>query len=384
MKFLSLKLLAFCMVLPPVLLILTVEAMQRLYVEPYLAPVFAEEIQNIIIGDERPLMSGSISLKEAVSRHINIYLDHLLFRQLGGQVSVSVITREGTILYPPIFDVEADHMIAPDPVQTASRNLELMNEGLVVRVDPRLGYLTPLAILILAFFFAISFLVIYFHFRKGLRRARQEEAEKNREIERLVDLEHHHSDRLSTLRQDHASLNRDIEKMKQSLEKERVQASRNEDEMVEEIIQLENRIRENLERQDVQQNEILDLKEKIAQLEKRKGGSSKREWNLIQKRFRTLYKHLIIHERSVDGFVTLEDDMKIKVEEVIHQLNQDAALVTIKRKVFGKKGRETVLEVVFGYKGRLYFRKMKDGRIEILSIGTKNTQNKDLDFLSRL
>jgi hypothetical protein len=76
--------------------------------------------------------------------------------------------------------------------------------------------------------------------------------------------------------------------------------------------------------------------------------------------------------------------MRIKGEEVIHQLNEDPSLVTIKRKVFGKKGRQTVLEVVYGYKGRLYFRKTGEGRIEVLAVGTKNSQQKDLEFLNNL
>jgi hypothetical protein len=76
--------------------------------------------------------------------------------------------------------------------------------------------------------------------------------------------------------------------------------------------------------------------------------------------------------------------MKIKAEEVIHQLNHDPQMVTIKRKVFGKKNRETVLEVLFAYKGRLYFRNTHQNRIEVLSIGTKHTQSKDLTFLDKL
>ena len=74
----------------------------------------------------------------------------------------------------------------------------------------------------------------------------------------------------------------------------------------------------------------------------------------------------------------------MKAEEVIHQLNEDPGLVRIKRKVFGHKGHETVLEVLFGYKGRLYFRNDKDKGIEVLAIGTKNTQARELEFLARL
>ena len=104
----------------------------------------------------------------------------------------------------------------------------------------------------------------------------------------------------------------------------------------------------------------------------------------IKKRFNTLYKSLLINERAVYGFVELNDEMKIKAEEVIHQLNDDPSVVTIKRKVFGGKGQKTVFEVVFAYKGRLYFRNLKNRRVEVLAVGTKNTQAKELEFLAGL
>ena len=80
----------------------------------------------------------------------------------------------------------------------------------------------------------------------------------------------------------------------------------------------------------------------------------------------------------------LTEALKIKAEEVIHQLNDDPKVVQIKRKVFGKKNRETVFEVIFAYKGRLYYRNIAGNRLEILVIGTKLSQNKDLSFLEKL
>ena len=59
--------------------------------------------------------------------------------------------------------------------------------------------------------------------------------------------------------------------------------------------------------------------------------------------------------------------------------------VTIKRKVFsGKKHRTTCFEVLFAYNGRLYFKKNENNSIEVLVIGTKNTQTKDMDFIHKL
>ncbi|RLC29604.1 MAG: hypothetical protein DRH32_07085, partial [Deltaproteobacteria bacterium] len=70
-------------------------------------------------------------------------------------------------------------------------------------------------------------------------------------------------------------------------------------------------------------------------------------------------------------------------EEVIKQLDSGGR-VDIKRKVELKKSSEKVFEAIFAYSGRLYYRNLSDGRIEILVIGTKNSQVKDLSFLETL
>ena len=76
--------------------------------------------------------------------------------------------------------------------------------------------------------------------------------------------------------------------------------------------------------------------------------------------------------------------MQIKAEEVIHQLDAQADDVPVKRKLFRGKGKETVFEIVFAHKGRLYFRRTKTRKVDILAIGTKNTQEKDLLYLDRI
>jgi len=94
----------------------------------------------------------------------------------------------------------------------------------------------------------------------------------------------------------------------------------------------------------------------------------------------------VVAERAVDGFVDLGDDIKIKAEEVIHQLNENPDQVIIKRKVFIGKRRDgkSIMEVIFGYKGRLYFRKNQAGVVEVLAVGDKNTQSRELAYLSKL
>ena len=56
----------------------------------------------------------------------------------------------------------------------------------------------------------------------------------------------------------------------------------------------------------------------------------------------------------------------------------------MKRKVFNGKNGEPVLETIFGHKGRLYFRNGNGNTIEILAIGTKNSQCKDMEYLRNL
>jgi hypothetical protein len=55
--------------------------------------------------------------------------------------------------------------------------------------------------------------------------------------------------------------------------------------------------------------------------------------------------------------------------------------VTVKRKVFSKKGKLNIFEAIFSYSGRIYFRKKDSNKMEIVAIGTKNTQEQDIAFM---
>jgi len=132
--------------------------------------------------------------------------------------------------------------------------------------------------------------------------------------------------------------------------------------------------------------EIEELKSKIQIYERRKTPKLRRnEFDFILKRFSALYKTIEMNRKALTGFLTLDEDHQIKVEEIIHMLDRDPDKVIIKRKVFsGKKNRTTCFEVLFAYNGRLYFTKNEKNMIEILVIGTKNTQTKDMEFVHNL
>lgn len=382
MKFLSLKILILCILLPPILYIVSLQS-----IESHLNKRYAKEIGDIYTGDTRPLFDGSVRLKDAINNNIDRYLQSKAILSLGIKAKVTVATKQNTILYPAVFNDEEGDIPPSAPIQVAADNYNLMNEGLVVNVDLILEHNTLLSNVILAFYICMSVLVLFLYYRTGIKKARQEYTEKETEIARLLEFEKNHTSKLKDLIKVKQKLIAEIIKIKRKLVHEKIRASKNEDDLIKEIVALEENINENIALQNEKQEEINALKEKIKLFEKERQKENKQKtnsFNRVRKRFKTLYKNISVNKRALDGFFDLTDDMKIKVEEIIHKLNEDPSFVLVKRKVFGKKGRATVQEVIFAYKGRLYFRKTKDGKIEILTIGTKNTQIKDLEFLDNL
>ena len=384
MKYISFKILILCIILPPILYIVSIR-----HIESHLQGRYASKIEAIYTGDTRSLLDGSIRLKDAVNENIERYLKSRVLIAWGVKAAVLVATKHGTILYPATFEEGGGEgfLLPPDPMQVAYDNYNLMNEGLVVNVDIKLEHNTLLSNAILAFYILVSVLALYFYYKAGLKKAGQEDQEKSMEIGRLMELEKGYTDRLKDLGEEREKLSFEFNLIKKNLQDEKKKASRNEDEMIEDVVALEQKLEKNLALQNEQQDEIAALEEKIRRYEKAKQKDVKQKtktFDAILKRFNTLYKNIYINERAISGFVDLTDDMKIKSEEIIHQLDQAPDLVPIKRKVFGKKGRETVFEVIFAYRGRLYYRKTKDAKIEVLVIGTKNTQAKDLEFLNNI
>ena len=382
MKHISFKIIILCIFLPPVLYIFSVQS-----IESYLQKRYTKEIEKIYIGDTRPLFKGSIRLKDAVNSNIDRHLRNKKLKFWGVIPQVMVATRQGAILYPEEFGEEKDAPLVANELNIASENYSLLNEGLLLTVDTKLGYHTPISIGLLAFYSLLFVSGLYLYYRSGVKKAEREEMEKARELERLTRTEKEYIERLKNLGEEKQTLSAELEQIREKFLDEKEKASRAEDEILEEMLALEEKIKENIAVQKKKQEEIDSLKEKIESYEKagRKDGRQKpRALDTLHKRFKALYKNITISERAVSGFTGLTEELKIKSEEIIHQLNENPSLVPVKRKVFGKKNQATVLEVLFAYNGRLYFRRTHDNRVEVLAIGTKNTQVKDLEFLGKV
>ncbi len=382
MKYLSFKIFILCILLPPILYIFSIQSM-----ESHLKRRYAKKIADLYTGDTRPLFDGSARLKDAINNNINRYLQSKAILSWGVKANVTVTTKKNTILYPTVFNDDENSILPHDPMQVAADNYNLMHEGLVVNVDLILEHNTLISNAILAFYICVSILILYFYYRGGVKKTSEEDTEKETKIARLLESEKNRIGKLKNLIKVKQKLISEIIKIKRKLVNERIRASKNEDDLIKEIVALEENIDENIALQKEKQEEINALKEKIKLFEKEMRKENKQttnSYNTVRKRFKTLYKNISVNKRAINGFLDLTDDMKIKGEEIIHKLNDNQGLVLVKRKVFGKKGRATVQEVIFAYKGRLYFHKKKDSQIEILAIGTKNTQVKDLEFLDNI
>lgn len=385
MKSLSFKIVLLALLLPPLGYLAVTTAVQRFYLDGPLAKSLAVDIHAVSVRNIDDLLAGRAELRDSVNRNIGEYLARRRFlRFIGIQVQVTVFTRDGALIYPQITEIQNEGT-APGTTGTsmemARGNLNILDQGLVVKARLRLATASLFSLLVLLVLLGISVGIVALHFRRVGHTERLLTAKLNR----LLKKELRRTSELEKLTQDRSLLQADLDGLRENLQLQRDQASRNEDGMVTEIENLEKRLAENQALQESQQSEISALNEKIEELEKtrRKEPGSRKE-PLLHKRLKAVYKNLLFSDRAVDGFSDLDEELRIKCEELIHQLNDDPGLVTIKRKVFGKKGRQTVLEVMFGYKGRLYFRKTKEGRIDILVIGTKNSQPRDLDYLNGL
>jgi hypothetical protein len=286
-----------------------------------------------------------------------------------------------------ILEPENASPLTSNPAQVAAENYALMSEGLVIKVQTKFKHFQMVPNLILGVYIIFSVLILYVHYRRAMRKIQNEDRKRMVEIDRLIEMEIINTERLEASIRERERLEAEFQKLKGALEDEKKMAGRNEDELFDEIESLEAKLNENLELQNMQQEEILELKERIEQYQQgrlKTGKQKVKTSDAIKKRFSTLYKNLGFHNRAISGYVELNEELKMKAEEVIHQLNEDPGLVRIKRKVFGGKGHQTVLEVLFGYKGRLYFRNTSDKRLEVLAIGTKNTQARELEYLAKL
>jgi len=130
--------------------------------------------------------------------------------------------------------------------------------------------------------------------------------------------------------------------------------------------------------------ELTELRAQVKQAGKLAARSAK-DSELLGRRFAALYKQLEVDARALDDIVALGDEsLRLRAEEALKRLSDDPESTLVRRKVGGLPPHLSIFELGFAGKGRIYYTQGATRRFRVLAVGAKNSQNADLEFLSRL
>jgi len=403
MAYFSFRLLFICIFFPPVLYVFSVQGLEQ-----YFQNKRTKEVQSIVIQDFDAIYSGRYSVTEEISTNLERYAREDKLRSLGVTTKIVVSTKKGKLLYPRYYvekDIDFDKNREFDSgsselfnyIRRAQENFRILNEGLIVSVDVEVRHNSWLTNSILILYIFSSILILYGYYKKRAREwmAKTEDEQKcieaisanltesEESLQELSQKEQDYINKIQSLTTDREKLKSEIALLMDEVELEK-KKSLEIDEILDEMEWLEEQASKNIALREDKERKIIQLKEEIDQLEMiGKQGAKKRKKDVqsIKKRFNVIYKNLNFHDRAIEEYSLLPQDFQLKAEEMIHRLNEDHSLVTVKRKVFSKKGKLNIFEAIFSYSGRIYFRKKDKNKIEIVAIGTKNTQEQDIAFM---
>ena len=165
MRFFSIKLLILCILLPPLLYLLTV-----IVLEGRIQDKLARGIEEICTGDSRLLLDGSLRLRDAIRANVEAYLRSSVVIRYGVSVRVQISSRGGIILYPPSFEDSGQFQGASNPLRVAQENFAFLTEGLIVHVEARLEHNRLLSNGILGAYVLTAIGVLVWHYRSASRR----------------------------------------------------------------------------------------------------------------------------------------------------------------------------------------------------------------------
>jgi len=367
-----------------------------------------KELQNIIIQDYEALYQGRHRIKEEINTNIDQYLKKDTLRILGVITKILVTTKRGELLYPHYYgqgDIDFSKHRGFDNsssesfnyIKIAEKNFQILNDGLVLSVDVKAKHNSWLTNSILILYLFSSILTLYWYYKRRVKKwvvTRENEqkridllssklAESEKSMGELSKKERDYISKTQKLKRDKEDLESDILQLMDEVEIQK-KKSLEIDEILEEMERLEEQASKYMALKEERELEISQLREEINQLkmiEEKSARRRKKDIESVEKRFNTIYKNLIFHKKAIEGFLMLTHDFQLKAEEMIHRLNDDDSVVNVKRKVFGKKGKLNIFEAIFSYSGRIYFKKRDNKKIEIITIGTKNTQEQDITFI---
>ena len=229
---------------------------------------------------------------------------------------------------------------------------------------------------------------------QAARRATEIESELDVMRSRLSEIEpieREHGEEIESLQSERLALQQKLADLASREEALRSHAERAVD-LAQEVRALEDLLEEATGDLDLKNDEIERLEKSLRKAAKASGaGGGKgrsarsRAAEQLTRRFRTLYKTIEVDDRAIDDIASLGDEsLRLKAEESVKRLADEADNVAVRRKVGGLPDHVQVYELGFAGKGRIYYTRGRSRRFRILLVGAKNTQPSDLEYLSRL
>lgn len=390
MRFLSFRLIYLCVLLPPLVYVFTIPAL-----EAYLQARWTDGLRDALIPDVQALLRGHQRIEEAVELGVSRYLGSQPLIRWGARPGVIVRTEAGRILYPRYTtngpSERAGGFLAgltlPEAQENAAYNARVMEEGIMVDLDVRVPANTWIASAVLLLSVLFSCGLLYRSYTARVREALVRDRENRLALERTSEELSQTLEGLRGLEEREALLRGQIAALQRDLEAARASMKATEEEALAEMEALEGKLRESVSLRERMEREVERLRAEAEKTDSaRSTGEPRKESRAetVRKRFSALYKSLLLDSRAVEGFLALPTEMQIKAEQTIHNLDRDASLVPVRRKVFSGKRGAPVLETEFAHKGRLYWRRTPDSRVVVLAIGTKNSQERDMAYLRAL
>jgi hypothetical protein len=155
-------------------------------------------------------------------------------------------------------------------------------------------------------------------------------------------------------------------------------------ELDEERRTLEEMLEEAMTDLDGKQAEIQDLNARLKRAAKG-AGVKVRPAEQLAKRMRTLYRNLEIDDRAIQDILALGNEAeRLRAEESLKRLDDGPENAGVRRKVGGLPSQQSIFELGFAGKGRIYYAKGRSRPFRILAVGGKASQKQDLEYLSRV
>lgn len=212
-------------------------------------------------------------------------------------------------------------------------------------------------------------------------------AETRSRLSEIEPIEREHSEAIDALHSERELLQQKLSNLAAREESLRGRAERAVD-LAQEVRALEDLLEEatgDLDSKDAEIGRLEQSLKKASRSSDKAANARTKAAELIARRFRTLYKTIEIDDRAIDDITSLGDEsLRLKAEESVKRLAEEADNVSVRRKVGGLPSHVQVYELGFAGKGRIYYTRGRSKRFRILLVGAKNTQPTDLEYLSRL